>query len=95
MIMIKNLHLIKFLNNLVEKVGIDRVLHFLVGALILAQFECFGLNLVLLSFLIVFIIAFTKEKIDTYFDWKDIGFTMLGAFVEFISFILRTLIFIR
>lgn len=77
----------KLINNVINEYGIDKVLHFLVGALVTAVFSIFGivffsfagfLIATFASILIVYILAFYKEKKDDAFDIVDIKATMLG-----------------
>lgn len=86
--------LMKKLNELVTKVGVDKILHALVGALIVAQFEVFGTMLVIVSMFLVFGLSYLKERLlDETFDWWDIVFGMAGAIAEVVSFMIRTRLF--
>lgn len=84
----------KKLNDFVARFGTDRVLHFLVAAWFVSQFEIFGIWWVILSLPIVFGLSILKEKkFDESADKKDIIFAMAGAIFEFLSYILRSWIF--
>lgn len=75
------------INNVIDEYDIDKVLHFLVGALVTAVVSIFGivffrftgfLIATFASILIVCILAFYKEKKDDVFDITDVKATMLG-----------------
>lgn len=79
----------KRLNDFIEKVGIDKVLHFICGALIVelsamcgvlyADFEgCFIGSLI--GLLVVYLLSIVKEKLlDDYYDQLDIDYAMMGS----------------
>lgn len=88
----------KILNSIIERYGIDKMLHFLVGALITAMASIFGLLFFgfvgfmacgLISILLVFVLSYIKErKLDDFYDPADIKAAMLGTGVVFIVNIL-------
>lgn len=82
----------KLTNKLISKVGADKALHFLVGALIVAQFEIFTWYWLLIALAIVAALSVIKEKMDDKPDWKDAIAAMCGAFAEILSFVVRTYI---
>ena len=71
--------IMKLTDKIIEKVGADKCLHFLVGALITAWAGLLGEYYLLMSIVVVFAIAYTKEELDNTFDPKDILATMLGS----------------
>lgn len=84
-----------FINKIVSLVGTDKVIHFLVGALIVSQFEVFaakpsGWIWPFIGIILVGLLSFAKEKwLDETFDIKDIWAALLGAFLELWSLIIR------
>ena len=77
----------KLVNNIINEYGVDKVLYFLVGALTTAVVSIFGivffkfagfLIATFASILIVYVLAFYKEKKDDKFDVTDIKATMFG-----------------
>ena len=79
----------KILNKLASYIGVDKILHFLVGALIVAQFEIFEWYWVLIAIGIVAVLSVVKEFLDSEFDWKDIFAAMCGAFTQLFILILK------
>ena len=74
----------KALTNFIDKVGIDKVLHFVVGALIDALMFPFGKELTIVGIFAVFILSCLKELLDSYedgnrCDWIDVFASVLGA----------------
>ena len=88
----------RLINNVIDEYGIDKVLHFLVGALVTAVISIFGivffgfvgfLIATFISVLVVYILAFYKEKKDSVFDITDIKATMFGnVFILLLNIIL-------
>lgn len=76
-----------------QRVGGDRVLHFMIGALIVAQFEYFSFQLVLISIILVFTLSLIKEFTGERFDWYDILATMLGALFQLGVFVIKFKLF--
>lgn len=79
----------KLQDRLIDKYGIDKVLHFICGALIVelvtmcgvlyADFEgCFIGSLI--GMVVVYLISIIKEKwLDDYYDQLDIEYAMMGS----------------
>lgn len=87
-------------NSLLEKVGIDKVLHFLVGYAIVATAAIFGIIPAVVATFLTFVLAGLKESIDEReaekanapyeaYDWRDIGATMLGTILPLILAFVR------
>ena len=86
-------------NSLLEKVGIDKVLHFLVGFAIVATAAIFGIIPAIVATFLTFVLAGLKESIDERdteanapyeaYDWRDIGATMLGTILPLILAFVR------
>ena len=81
--------IMKFVDKIFEKVGVDKVLHFVVGGWITAKFcESGILLLAVIGILFVGFVSIIKERLDSKFDWKDIAAAMLGAVLELVSWYL-------
>ena len=66
-----------------EKVGQDKVLHFLLAAWIMAQFTPHGVWMTLLGLLVVAAASVAKEKwLDDTPDWMDVAAAVLGALAQ-------------
>lgn len=76
--------IMKALTNLINKVGIDKVLHFVIGALLNALLYPFGREYTIIGIMAVFMLSCVKETIDSYedgnkCDWWDIAAGTIGA----------------
>lgn len=81
--------MIKLLNNFINRIGIDKVLHFLVSfslTLIGGLFEFPG---IIISSILTLIIGIVKEFLDDVFSWGDLYADSLGIglgiFIWYIS----------
>lgn len=77
----------KFTDKLVTKFGVDKMLHFLVGAWITANFSIYGWYGLILGFIITIILSLIKEIVDTIFDINDIVAATLGSWVSILIYI--------
>lgn len=82
----------KTLNRFIEKVGVDKVLHFVVGGWIVAKFlELGGLWVGLSGILFLCFISVIKEVFldrESGADWFDILSAILGGVVELLTYYL-------
>lgn len=90
-------------NDLIAKIGQDKILHFLVGSLITAFMTLIAglqepeigwgtMGAPTIGFVVTAFFALIKEAlIDTEFDWKDLVATLLGTIPIFIATALGTL----
>ena len=82
----------KTLNRFIEKVGVDKVLHFVVGGWIVAKFlELGGLWVGLGGILFLCFISVIKEVFldrESGADWFDILSAILGGVVELLTYYL-------
>lgn len=79
----------KFVGKIFEKVGVDKVLHFVVGGWITAKFcESGSFIAAVIGILFVCFISIVKERLDSKYDWKDIAAAMLGCLVELVTWYL-------
>lgn len=76
-------------NKLVEKVGVDKLLHFLVTAWIVAEAKCFGWIPMLIAFVILVGLGIYKEKkLDVYTDYIDLKWSVYGGLISIILYLL-------
>jgi len=81
--------IMKFVDKIFEKVGVDKVLHFVVGGWITAKFcESGSFIAAVIGILFVCFISIVKERLDSKYDWKDIAAAMLGCLVELVTWYL-------
>lgn len=93
----------EIVDKLLEKIGNDKVLHFLGGAWICSLISfvvilqesglTFGeqISLVSIGTIVVGILSVIKEYFDSKFDWWDIVAALLGCVTIFIAVLLGTL----
>lgn len=86
------------MNELINKIGIDKLLHFFAGGWICAMLSAlinlqegdFSLQMCMLSTtfasIIVFVISIIKEMVDKEFNWKDILAAMLGCIPNYVVY---------
>lgn len=83
----------KLTNKLVEKVGADKLLHFLVTAWIMAEAKCFGLVPMLVVFVLLIVLGIFKEiELDTQADYADVKWSAYGGFTTAILYIVSEII---
>lgn len=78
-----------------QNFGIDKVLHFFVGAWFVAEFKIYGVIPMMVSwFIIIIILSFIKEKyMDKNFDARDLFFGVAGGFLSILLYIPYDLLF--
>jgi hypothetical protein len=76
-----------WLSKIIEKVGTDKALHFLVGALITAYACMLGVHYVWASIPFVVFLSFYKEFMDKDFDIKDIIAGVLGSVTSVVVYL--------
>lgn len=69
----------KFLNNFINKVGYDKLLHFLVLALITAYAAILGPEYMWIMMILSPVVGVFKEVFDSKFDFKDILAGVIGS----------------
>jgi hypothetical protein len=85
--------IMKIVNRIIDKIGVDKMLHFAFGGWITAKFcESGILLLAVIGILLVGIASIIKERLDGKFDWKDIAAAMLGGLLELVSWYLIKII---
>lgn len=77
-----------FINTNINKYGIDKVLHFLVGAFITLLVSPMGIWTMLTMSALLMVVSYVKEKyMDSEFTKNDIKFTLYGSITSFILYI--------
>lgn len=76
----------KWLNKIIEKIGTDKALHFLVGALITSYAGMIDSICLWMSLFFVIIISFMKEFNDVLYDVKDIIAGITGSVISIIMY---------
>lgn len=79
----------EFTNKLVEKYGTDKLLHFLVGAWLMAEAKVsHNMFIIGMMFLFIVVISFIKEKyLDESFDGQDLMFGTIGAGLSLLLYV--------
>ena len=85
--------MMKRFNAWMEKVGVDKLLHFFVAAWIVAECKADGVAPMLLSFVAVILLSVVKEYVlDNTGDYKDILCSMLGGVFSILLFIVGDIV---
>lgn len=80
----------KFADKLIEKVGVDKLLHFLVTSWIVAEAKCFGWIPMLIAFVILVGLGIYKEKkLDVYTDYVDLKWSIYGGLLSIFLYALK------
>lgn len=83
----------KILNNLIDKIGSDKLLHYLVGALILALAQPYGIVAMSVVFVLFLALSILKEfKLDSTPDLMDIVYYIYGSLTSIVSYIISLII---
>ena len=83
----------KFTDKLIEKVGMDKMLHFLVAAWIVAECKSFGIGVGCIAWIVVVVLSWIKEDfLDDHVDARDIFAGALGGFVSLLIGVLKCFI---
>lgn len=83
----------KLLDNVIEKIGVDKVLHFLGGGWLTSIFSPFGWVGIIIGIAVTIILSFIKELfLDSFFDWKDICAACIGGGVSVVIYLIIVLI---
>lgn len=87
----------KLINNIVNKIGWDKIVHFLVAYLIVDLFYIFSLSIDIatLGVIVACILTLVKEFVldtDTKSDFNDMCYSYVGAFASYIIIVLSLII---
>lgn len=73
----------KLTDKLVEKVGVDKLLHFFVAAWVVSECKAYGIGVGCIVWIVVVVLSAVKEKVfDDYVDARDLFAGALGGFVS-------------
>lgn len=78
----------KLVNKIILKMGHDKVIHLLCGALITALFGFFGTVTALVGWVVTLILSVVKEYLDDQVDMRDVIYAMVGATATIMVFLL-------
>ncbi len=85
----------KFIDDLANNFGIDKILHFIGGGWIVSLFTPFGWLGLIIGFILMLILSFVKELyLDDSFDKRDIIFGCFGGGVSIVLYVLFRLLFL-
>lgn len=83
----------KLTDKLVEKIGVDKMLHFFVAAWLVSECKAYGVAPMLLGFVAVILFSVVKECVlDKTVDYKDLLCSILGGVFPIILFIVGNII---
>lgn len=86
--------MIEKFNAWVEKVGVDKLLHFFVAAWVVAECKSYGVAPMLLGFVVIVLLAVVKEYVfDKTCDYKDVLYSMLGGVFSILLFIVGNIVY--
>lgn len=80
-------------NKLIEKVGVDKLLHFLVTAWLVAEAKAYGVVTTIIVFLLIVILGIIKEKkLDLNPDYSDLKWSIYGGLVSMCLYVASSLL---
>ena len=83
----------KIADNIINKYGSDKIIHFFGGGWIVSMFTLLGWLGVILGVIIMLILSFVKELfLDDFFDKGDIIASCLGSAISSIVYLILTLL---
>lgn len=85
--------MMKRFNAWMEKVGVDKLLHFFVAAWVVAECKAYGVAPMLLGFVVIVLLSVVKEYVlDKTGDYKDALCSMLGGVFSILLFIVGDIV---
>lgn len=82
----------KFTDNIITKIGSDKLLHFAIGGWFTCLCSLFGIIPMIVGVVLITVLSFIKEKIfDKDFDMKDIYATLIGSAISIVIYLLSFL----
>jgi hypothetical protein len=80
-------------DKLVEKVGVDKLLHFFVSAWVVSECKAYGIGVGCIAWVVVVLLAFVKEKwLDDFLDAKDMLWSALGGFASIVLMVIKDIV---
>lgn len=84
----------KLTDKLTQRFGADKLLHLLIAALFVSQFDDYGLFWGFLALFAVSGLGYAKEKwLDKTGDWEDLKATVIGGVIELVVYTVRCIVF--
>lgn len=84
----------KLTDKLTQMFGQDKLLHLLIAALFVSQFDDYGFWFGLLALIAITGLGYAKERwLDKSADWEDVKFAAIGGIVELAFYTIRTIVF--
>lgn len=78
----------KLTDKLVEKVGADKLLHFLLTAWLVAEAKVYGELIMLLVFIVIILVGIYKEKkLDVKADYADVKWSIYGGLCSWLLYL--------
>lgn len=85
--------MMKRFNAWMEKVGVDKLLHFFLAAWVVAECKAYGVAPMLLGFVAIVLLSVIKEYVlDSTGDYKDVLCSMLGGVFSILLFIVGDIV---
>lgn len=72
----------KIVDKIIGRIGVDKVLHFLVGALMTAYGSMMGDACMWVAVVLVVVLSIVKETLDEKVEWMDIVAGCIGCVVS-------------
>ena len=83
----------KLTDKLVEKVGVDKLLHFFVAAWLVSESKSFGIGVGCIAWIVVVVLSWIKEDFfDDHVDARDIFAGAYGGIVSLLIGVLKCFI---
>lgn len=80
-------------NAWMEKVGVDKLLHFFVAAWVVAECKAYGVSAAGIGFVVIVVLAFLKERfLDKEFSAMDFWWSACGGFAPMLLMALKDMI---
>lgn len=90
---IQLIDIMKLTTYLAEKVGADKLLHFLLTSWLVAEAKVYGLIAMLLMFILILILGLIKEvKLDVNADYSEWYWSVYGGLVSICLYIASSLL---
>lgn len=82
----------KLADNIINRIGSDKLLHFAIGGWFTCLCSLFGIIPMIIGVILITVLSFIKEKLlDNDFDMKDIYATLIGSAISIAIYLLSFL----
>lgn len=83
----------KLTDKLVEKIGYDKMLHFLLASWFVSECKAYGIGVGCIAWIVIVVLAFVKEKwLDDFFDARDLLWSAFGGFASLVLMVVMDII---